>query len=84
MLRGLNPQLSNAELTAATKSAVQALIAGAKNAKERQQKPGPRQTLAGFEVLWEASGLPESRRAARQEIPGVPLPAGHCREQVRR
>jgi hypothetical protein len=51
---------------------VQALIAGAKNAKERQQKPGPRQTLAAFEVPREALRLPESRRVACKEIPGPP------------
>ncbi len=67
-----NPQASNDDLKAAAKSAVQALIAGAKNAKERQQKPGPRQTLAAFEVQREALRLPESCRAAGQEIPGPP------------
>ncbi len=51
---------------------MQALIDGAKNAKERQWKPGPRQTLAAFEVPREALHLPESHRAARQEIPGPP------------
>jgi hypothetical protein len=53
-------------------SAVQALITGARNAKERQRKPGPRQTVAAFEVPREALHLPESRRAARQDIPGSP------------
>jgi hypothetical protein len=51
---------------------VRALIDGAKNAKERQGKLGPSRTLAAFEVLREALRLPESHRAARQEIPGPP------------
>jgi hypothetical protein len=51
---------------------VQALITGAKNAKEREQKPGPQQTTAVFKVPREAIRLPESHRAARQEIPGPP------------
>ncbi len=46
-----NPHASSADLKEGAESAVQALIAGAKNAKERQRKPGPRQTLAVFEVL---------------------------------
>jgi len=56
-----NPQTSNTELTVAAESAVQALIAGAKNAKERQRKPGPWQTLAAFEI---------PREALREEVPG--------------
>jgi hypothetical protein len=67
-----NPQASSAKLEQAAESAGQALIAGAKNAKEQQRKPGPRQTLAAFEVLREALRLPESRRAAQKEIPGPP------------
>jgi hypothetical protein len=51
---------------------VQALIAGAKNAKERQQTPGQLRTTAAFEVPREALRLPESHRAARQEIPVSP------------
>ncbi len=67
-----NPHASSADLKEAAESAVQALIAGAKNAKERQQKPVLQQTLAAFEVPREALHLPESRRAARQDIPGPP------------
>ncbi len=51
---------------------MQALITGAKNAKERQRKPGAWQTLAAFEVPREALPLPELHRAARQDIPGPP------------
>jgi hypothetical protein len=61
ILREENPQASNADLKEAAESAVQALITGAKNAKERQQKPGPRQTTAAFEVPREALRLPKSR-----------------------
>jgi hypothetical protein len=64
ILREENPQASNADLKEAAESAMQALITGAKNAKERQQKPGPRQMTAAFEVPREALRLPESRRAA--------------------
>jgi hypothetical protein len=66
-----NHQAINTQLVAATESSVKALIARAKNAKERQ-RPGLRQTLAAFEVPREAFRLPESSRAARQEIPGPP------------
>jgi hypothetical protein len=59
-----NPQASNAELEQAAESAMQVLIAGAKNAKELQQKPGLRQTLAAFHVPREALRLPELRMAA--------------------
>jgi hypothetical protein len=62
------PHASSADLKEAAESAVQALITGARNAKERQRKPGPRQRLAVFEVTREAL----SRRAARQDIPGPP------------
>jgi hypothetical protein len=67
-----NQHASSADLKEAAESAVQALIAGAKNAKERQRKPGPWQTLAVFKLSREALHLPESRRAARQDIPGPP------------
>ncbi len=49
---------------------MQALIAEVKNAEERQQTPGPRRTLAAFELPRETLRLPESCRVARQEIPG--------------
>jgi hypothetical protein len=78
-----NPQASNDELKAVAQSAVQALIAEAKNARERQQKPGPRQTLAVFEVPREALRLPESRSAARRKFLD-PLPAGRCGEWIPR
>ena len=70
-----NPQASSADLKEAAESAVQALITGAKNAKERQRKPGPEQTLAVFEVPREALHLPELR-IARTSLD--PLPAGRC------
>ncbi len=54
-----NPQVSSAKLEQAAESALQALIDGAKNAKERQWKLGPWQTLAAFEVPREALRLPE-------------------------
>ena len=72
ILRDENPPASNAYLKEAAESAVQALITRAKNAKERQWKPGPRQTLAAFKVPREALRLPDSRRAACQDIPGPP------------
>ncbi len=67
-----NPQASSANLKEAAERAVRALIAGAKNAKEQQRKSGTRQAVAAFEVPREALHLPESRRAARQDIPGPP------------
>jgi hypothetical protein len=67
-----NPQASSTNIEQAAESAVQALIAGAKNAKDQQRMPKPRQMLAVFEVLREALRLPESCRAAQQEIPGPP------------
>jgi hypothetical protein len=76
-----NPR--SGDLKEAAARAVQALIVGAKNAKEQQGKPGTRQTVAVFEVLREALHLPESRTVARQDIPG-PLPAGCCVEWNRR
>ena len=59
---------------------MQALITGAKNAKEQQRKPGTRQTVAAYKKPREALHLPESRRAARQNIPGPHSPAGRCGE----
>jgi hypothetical protein len=83
VLREENPQASNAELAAAAKSAVQALIPRAKNAKEWQQKPVPWQTLAAFKyrgkhyVFQNRAGWP-----ARKSLD--PLPAGHCGERAPR
>ncbi len=70
ILREENPHASSADLNEAAESTVQALIT--KNAKEQQRKPGPRQTSAVFEVPREALHLPESCRAAPQDIPGPP------------
>jgi hypothetical protein len=71
-----NPQASIADLREAAKSAVQALITRAKTAKEQQWRPGTRPAVAAFEVPREVLHLPESRRAARQDIPGPPSAAG--------
>jgi len=76
-----NPHASSADLKEAAESAVQVLIAGAKNAKERQRKPGPQQTLAVFEVPREALHLPELR-IGRTSLD--PLPAGRCGERNQR
>jgi hypothetical protein len=76
ILREENPQASIADLREAAKSAVQALITRAKTAKEQQWRPGTRPAVAAFEVPREVLHLPESRRAARQDIPGPPSAAG--------
>jgi hypothetical protein len=72
ILREENPQAHSADLREAAKSAAQALITGAKTAKEQQRRPGTRPAVAAFEVPREALHLPELRRAARQDIPGPP------------
>jgi hypothetical protein len=76
-----NPHASSADLKDAAESAVQVLIAGAKNAKERQRKTGPQQALAVFEVPREAFHFPELC-IARTSLD--PLPAGRCGEQNQR
>jgi hypothetical protein len=72
ILREENPHASKANLREAAEGAVQAIVARAKNEREQQGKSGTRQTVAAFEVPREALHLPESRRAARQDIPGPP------------
>jgi hypothetical protein len=72
ILREENPHASEADLREVAEGVVQAIVARAKNEREQQQKPGTRQTVAAFEVPREALHPPESRRAARQDIPGPP------------
>ncbi len=76
-----NPHASRDDLKDAAESAVQVLITGAKNAKEKQRKPGPQQTMAVFEVPREALHHPELR-IARTSLD--PLPAGRCGERNQR
>ncbi len=57
-----NSQASSAMLGQAAESAVQALVASAKRAKECQQHFGQQNVPAVFEVPREALRLPESRR----------------------
>jgi hypothetical protein len=76
-----NPQPSSATLAEAAESAVQALIASAKRAKEQQRQSRPRYLLSTFEVPREAfqnrAGQPDRRFLDH-------LLAGRCSEPVQR
>jgi hypothetical protein len=72
ILREENPHASEADLREVVKGAVRVIVTRAKNEREQRQKSGTQQAVAAFEVPREALHLPESRRAARQDIPGPP------------
>ncbi len=84
ILREENPHASNADVREAAEGAVQALIAGAKNAKELYRKPGTQQTVAAFEVGGKEGGKRytfQNRAGRPARISLDPLPAGRCGEQ---
>jgi hypothetical protein len=68
ILREENPHASEADIREAVEGAVRMIVTRARNEKERRQKSGTQQAVAAFEVPREALHLPESRRAARQDI----------------
>jgi hypothetical protein len=60
-----NPHASSADLNEAVESAVQALITGAKNTKERQRKPGPSQPQGSWRDVFKLME-DDQRRDIRQ------------------
>ncbi len=68
-LRDQNPHASEDDLREAVKGAVQAMMA---RSREQRQGVGTRQVAAEGDRLRDVSRLPETRRMARQDIPGPP------------
>ncbi len=68
-LRKENPHASEADLKEAVKSAVQAMI---NRARGPRRHADTRQATAKSEAQRDAKGLPETRRATRQDVLGPP------------
>jgi hypothetical protein len=68
-LRDENPHASEADLREAVKGAVQAMIA---RSREQRQRVGTQRVAAESDTPRDVTRLPETRRTARQDIPGPP------------
>jgi hypothetical protein len=68
-LRDQNPHASEADLREAVKGAVQAMIT---RSRYQRQRVGTQQVAAESDTPRDVSRLPETRRMARQDIPGPP------------